>query len=316
MLAIFQKQKNISSLNLYLGRNKFATGRNLSGVVVFRSNKPAKIRSLMVSVIGVEEPEEIQNCKKTASKTSFFRRDVLLSGCELPRLISDRIALYWNSFLGRNNGRVLSVGEHTYPFSIPLPASIPPSYNGSAGTIEYKVIAKVQYVLGGSQQVSKIASVVFVPRILRGRPMAISYPNTSGTVHDSEVKINLELPQHSIELGSTICGHFSILNPNSVDIPEAKISLEYCEWVKCMSEKGMQRNCADICVVKLNEPRADKIESDFTLSVPDDVPPSIEGTAISVMWMLKLNLGTNPPVEFKTSLVVYAPVDKIIKTVD
>ncbi len=92
------------------------------------------------------------------------------------RFASERVAQLWNAFLGRDAGRKLSAGEHTYPFSISLPASLPPSYEGTAGRIDYRVSARVLYPTGGSLKVHKDVPVVYVPRAQRGRPIALSYP--------------------------------------------------------------------------------------------------------------------------------------------
>lgn len=310
MLAKVRKNGNQPSLELHLGRSVFVTGQHLSGVVIFRLSKSITIRSLVVSVVGNEAPAGETPRQNLLKPTSFFHRDVLLSGSGQPRLTSDRISLFWNSFLGRDKGRALSPGEHAYPFSIPLPASLPPSYDGKAGKIEYTVIAKVQYPLGGSINVSEQAKVVFVPRIHRGRPMAVSYPTAGGTVHDSEIKINLELPRRNVELGSSLKGHFVINNPKNVSITKAVISLEMCEWLRLSTEKVIQRECVDSCEIDMREFSSTNTETDFELLVPNDSPPTIEGTAISVIWLLKLSLDTDPPVEFKTPLTVHAPLEK------
>lgn len=308
MLAKTHLRSNAPLVELHLSRDVFVTGRQLSGVVTLHPARQVKIRSLVVSVIGTEAPASGSEKKNLLKPTSFFRRDILLSGSEPPRLTSERVSQYWNAFLGRDMGRILSPGEHTYPFSIPLPASLPPSYNGGAGKIEYMVIVRVQFPLGDSIHIAESVPVVFVPRNLRARPMAISYPTADGMVHDSEVKINLELPRRSAELGSTMKGHFSIDNPHGVNIADVVVSLEACEWLRLSEEKELQRERVDSCKIELDNSSAPVIEADFELNIPESAPPSIEGTAISIIWLLKLYLHTDPPVEFKTPVIVYAPV--------
>ena len=295
-----------ASLELHLGRGVFATSRHLSGVVVFRLSKPTSIRSIVVSVSGRETPSGASLSRALRGTSSFFSRDVLLSGREQPRFASDRASQFWNAFLGRDTGRMLSPGEHTYPFSIPLPASLPPSYEGRAGKIEYTAAARVQFPTGRVMRVSRVAPVVAVPRTARAQPVALSYPTAGGTVHTSAVSVNLELPDRTIELGHGISGRFSIANPKGVEIGEIEVSLETVEWVRLTSDRELQRQCADSCEIRPDDPAAAEISADFKLGVPASFRPSVEGTAISVIWFLKLSLGTDPPLELKTPITVYA----------
>lgn len=296
------------SVELHLSRSAFSTGGQLSGVVVFRLGRPTGIHSLAVSVSGRETPAVASLSRSFRGTSSFFQREVLLSGKEQPRLTSERVSQFWNAFLGRDTGRVLSPGEHIYPFSIPLPASLPPSYEGRAGRISYAVVARVQFPMGRTIKVSRDASVVFVPRAQRGRPVALSYPTADGTVHASEVNVSLELPCRLVELGQTIRGRFTINNPQCAPIAGISVSLEACEWVRLASQKEMERRTADSRCVALDDPSVESLGVNFELSVPRDAPPSIEGTAISVIWLLKLSIDTSPPLELKTPITVHAPL--------
>jgi hypothetical protein len=296
------------ALELHLSHTAFVTGKRLSGVVVFRLARPTSIKALTVTVSGRETPSGASLARALRGTSSFFGREVLLSGMEPPRLTSERVSQLWNAFLGRDKGRTLSPGEHTYPFSITLPASLPPSYEGKAGRIGYSVTARAQFPLGGGLRVSADVPVVSAPRTQRSRPIAISYPTEGGTVHAGEVSVNLELPRRSVELGGVIRGHITINNPRRAEISGATVSLETCEWVRLSSDKELQRTRADSAGIRPEDPTAEVIQSDFELTVPADGVPSVEGTAISVIWLLKLSIDTSPPLELKTPIAVYAPL--------
>lgn len=296
------------SLELYLSREVFATGKRLSGVVVLRLSKPFHIHSLNVSVQGTERPVGVSLAHALRGNTDFFERDLLLSGALNPRLRSDRVSLLWNGALGRYTGRTLSVGEHTYPFTISLPASLPPSYEGRAGKIEYRVTARLQPTIGPATRVSRTVSVLFVPRLHRGRPVALSYPTADGTVHSTDINVNIELPDRMVAMGDTVEGKFTISNPHQVAIPHVTASLDVCEWVRLAVDKEIQRERVDLVVIKPEDQSASSIEGTFTLRVPKSASPSIEGTALSVVWLLKLTLETDPPIEFKTPITVYTPI--------
>jgi len=298
----------VPSLELHLSRDSFATGRRLSGVVVLRIGKPVHIRSLSLSVDGTELPTGGSLVRALGRSGVFFDREILLSGALQPRLTSDRVSLLWNAVLGRYKGRELSAGEHTYPFSISLPASLPPSYEGRAGKIEYRVIARLQPAVGRATKVSRMVPVVFVPRLHRGRPVAVSYPTAGGAVHSAEITMSIELPDRMVAMGETVEGRFIISNPHGVAIPRVIASLDVCEWVWLAVDKEIQRDRVDVAVIKPEDPDASSIVAAFALRVPKSASPSIEGTAISVIWLLKVSLETDPPIEFKTPITVYAPL--------
>ena len=298
------------SIELHLSRGVFATGRPLSGVVVFRVPYPISIRSLTVSVTGCEKPSGASLARALRRGGPFFQREILLSGRDQPRLTSDRVSELWNAALGRDAGRTLSKGEHAYPFSIPLPASLPPSYHGAAGRIEYSVAAKAQFPAGGRLKVAVDVPLVFVPRELRPQPVALSYPTADGTVHASEIQVSLELEQRTVELGNSMAGRFTLKNPQGIEIPRITVTLERCEWVRLAEEKELHRDRVDLCTTTPDVPTASLIEGAFELRVPRSASPSVEGTSISVIWMLKLTLDTQPPLELKTPITVYAPASE------
>jgi hypothetical protein len=297
------------ALELHLCREVFYTGRRLSGVVVLRLAKPVDARSLTVSVTGNEKPTGGSLARALRRGGAFFDRELLLSGALQPRLASDRASLVWNSALGRYKGRTLAAGEHTYPFSISLPASLPPSYDGRAGKIEYRVTARLQLATGRAIRDSRVIPVVFVPRLHRGRPVAVSYPTADGAVHATEIEVNIELPDRMVAMGENVHGRLSIVNPHGVTIPRITASLEVCEWVRLAVDREIQRERVDVAAIRPECPAALSMEAEFSLRVPKTAPPSIEGTAISVIWLLKLTLETDPPIEFKTPIVVYSPVE-------
>ncbi len=304
-----RRGNGVPALELHLSRDVFATGRRLSGVVVLRLMKPINIRSLSVAISGTEAPAIGPFVRAIGKGGAFLEREVVLSGALQPRLASDRVSLLWNGVLGRYTGRTLSAGEHTYPFSVSLPASLPPSYDGRAGKIEYRVTARLQPAVGRATKVSRVVPIVSVPRQQRGRPVAVSYPNADGTVHSTEININIELPERQVAMGETVEGHFTISNPHAMMIPHVTASLDVCEFVGLSVNKEIHRDRVDVAIIKPQEPEATSIDGAFALRAPKSASPSIEGTAISVIWLLKLTLKTDPPIEFKTPITVYAPLE-------
>ena len=298
-------RRGAPSLELHLSRAVCPTGRHISGVAVLRLSRPTDLTSVAISVEGRETPKAAGLARKLRRSSVFFHRDLLLSGGEQPRRTSERVSQLWNAVLGRNGGRILSAGEHVYPFSIPLPASLPPSYDGRAGKITYTVTARMLFPVGNSTKVARDAQVVYQPRSQRGRPIALSYPNANGAVQESELSVNLELPCRDVATGGSVAGRLSITNPQRDPIEKISITLESCEWVRPSSEKELQRELVHSMTIAPDDPAAEVCELDFHLNVPENAPPTVEGASISVIWLLKLSIDAAPPVELKTPITVY-----------
>ena len=270
-------------LELHLSRDTFCTGKRLSGVVVLRLAQPINIRSLIVSVTGTEVPAAASFARAFRKSDPFFARETLLSGALEPRLGSERASLIWNAILGRYTGRILCTGEHTYPFSISLPASLPPSYDGTAGKIAYRVTARLQPAIGRAIKAEKTVRMMFVPRLQRGRPVALGYPTADGTVQSIDINVTIDVDERMVSMGEVVTGSFSISNPNGVGIPKITASLEVCEWVRLAVDKEIQRDRVDIAVVVPDDPSATSIQAPFKLRLPKSAPPTIEGVAVSVI---------------------------------
>ncbi|MEN6356010.1 MAG: arrestin family protein [Armatimonadota bacterium] len=293
------------ALELYLGRRVFTTGRQLSGVALFRVSKQINIRSLIISVTGCETAAG--TLLPHGKSILFFSREVLLTGRDHPRFRHERVSRLWNEFLGRDTGRTLSAGEHLYPFSIPLPASLPPSYQGSAGKIDYTVTARLELLLGQGIQVSRDIPVVFVPRNRKSGPVALSNPSSDGTLQSGGLSINVEIMQRCVEPGKRVTGRFVIANPKRVNIKEVVVSLENCEWVRGTTRKEIGRQVVQSMTIEPENPNAGFVEGRFELYVPEGSSPTVEGMAISVLWFLKLYLNASHPLEFKAPITVYLP---------
>lgn len=298
-------------LEIRLSRPGCEAGGRLSGIVVFRLRKAVGIRSLTISISGRETPAG-KSLKRSLRRTvSFFDREFLLSGTLGPRFTHERISQIWNALLARDHGRMLSPGEHVYPFSIQLPTSLPPSYNGNAGRIWYVVTARASFPVRMPMRAAAEVQMRTAPKQQRAAPVAVTYPNSSGSVHANEVSVNLQIAKRSARLGETVSGAFKVNNPRRALIREALIELENCEWVRLAGETEMSRNVAARHRALPDAGDAEVFAGEFELALPQDAPPSVEGTTISVIWLLRMKLDTDPPIEFKMPLFVYGgPPDK------
>ncbi|MGC8861433.1 MAG: hypothetical protein ACP5R5_01515 [Armatimonadota bacterium] len=295
------------SLELTLSRDVFSTAQRLSGVVVLRLKKPTNLWSLSISVEGRETPAWAGLSRALRGGTLFFSREVLLTGMEQPRATSERIGWFWNAFLGRDTGRRLTVGEHIYPFSIPLPASLPPTYRGRAGAIDYTVCARLRLGIGRVLRAARSAALVSPPCAGRTQPVALSYPTADGNVHTACVSASLQLPGRTVALGGKIAGRFALANAGRTPIRRVSVFLECCEWLQRGSRKQMYRRIADQYILDPADPRVQAVEAEFELAAPRDAPPTVEGSAISVIWLLKLRIDAEPPIELKTPVTAYEP---------
>ena len=269
----------------------------LSGIVQINCKKPTKVRSIWVQVNGTEKPIN-------SKSIDLFSRQVILTGRANPRIRSDRLTLFWNSFLGREQGRKIPKGKHIYPFAILLPEAIPASYNGNIGSIEYNVTAGINYPVISGPKIGKEVKIASIPRIPRGRMVAISYPAASNMVHGSLVKVELSLEHRAVMDGDKVTGKFKIINPENTNIPSLNISLEACEWLKT-SRKVMAWQEISAYEHLPEHSAAAEFELEFSLPIPENAIPTIDASRIAIIWLLKLVLYTATPMEFRTPIVVY-----------
>jgi hypothetical protein len=137
--------------------------------------------------------------------------------------------------------------------------------------------------------------------------VALSYPSSDGAVQPSNISINVELLQRCVEMGQRVTGRFVIANPKRVKIKQVIASVENCEWVRGEVQKELGRSVVQSISIEPEDPAAGFIEGRFELRVPEDAVPTVEGTAISVLWFLKLYLDTSHPLEFKAPITVCVP---------
>jgi hypothetical protein len=285
-------------INLHLNSEVFSAGGMLSGIVELDCKKPIDVRAIWVQINGTEKP-------RGSEPIHLFSRQVILTGRTSPKIRSDRISLLWNSFLGRETGRTIPKGEHIYPFAILLPESIPASYEGNVGSIEYKVTAGITYPVLKGPKVTKDVEIASIPRIPRGRMVAVSYPSASSMVHGSLVKVELSLEHRAVSEGDCVSGKFRIINPENTNIPSLNISLEACEWLKTSRSGNMPWQEMSGCEYLPEHSAASEFEVEFSLPIPENVIPTIDSSKIAVIWLLKLVLYTASPMEFRTPIVVY-----------
>lgn len=299
-------QKNTGpSLELFATRNAFAAGALLTGIIVLRSERPLSLFRLKVLVEGLEIPE-CGILRKFRNQPLFFAREWFVSGIRAPLTTYERLSFFWNCFLGRIRGKNISAGEHIYPFAVHLPSSLPPSYSGSAGAVEYRVTAQLQRILARPVNVSRVVNVVSVPRVEPVQPLVLVYPSRQGVAKKLPLKVNLEVENPQVSVGGKIRGRFEISNVERVPIREVSATLEVYEWLRGVGTGKTGHMIADRFSMASEVLQNDHISCEFEMQVPSDAAPTVEGTVIRVSWILRLLVESEPPVELKAPLRVFA----------
>ncbi|MDH7602965.1 MAG: hypothetical protein QHI38_12530 [Armatimonadota bacterium] len=293
------------ALELVSTRGVFCAGDLLTGIVVLRAARPIANALLRVSVRGTEQPAQGADRKGSPQAAVFFVREKLLSGVEPPRAALERLSVIWNAFLGRTKKRTIAAGEHIYPFAVSLPASLPPSYSGSAGKIVYVVRAELSGAFRRSLTVEQFVEVSSGVRIKGASSAAVR--EMAAVCQDGRPSptARLEIENAVAELGSEIRGRFVVAN--SGEQPGSKsvsISLELSECVRGSQGALAVRRRVDQTVVQVPSSGSDSVEGDFRLRIPADAPPTVEAASISVSWEIRLHLDGEPPVEMSCPIKV------------
>jgi len=299
--------EKVSLFELSLSRKVFARGRQLSGVVLLRLARPVNVKAIMISVSGAEFVSGAKLTGSLRSGNSFFRREVVLSGRDRPRLISERLSQYWNAFLKRERYRKLSAGEHTYPFTVTLPASLPPTCEGRAGRIAYFVVARVKFPLGRAFQVTTEVPVAFSAGDTPEEPFSMSHSSVYSGMHATGADMRVDLPNRSFDLGSSVTGKLTIMNPRRAHMGNITVSLDVCDGARMGSRGGVLEKSIQAVTIVPDDPTAEEITGDFHLSIPSDAPVSVEGRSVLVTWSLGVSVEARPPLDLRVPVIVRLP---------
>lgn len=295
----------VRSLEIHLSRPLFVTGHRLSGVVVLRLDKPTAVRSLIVNITGSELIHGVKISNAIKRVGPFFKRETLLTGRDVPRFASDRVSLYWNAFLRREQHRLLSEGEHTYPFSLPLPGSLPPSCDGKAGRIVYQVCARMGFPINRPLQVCMEAKISSGSRYIMDEPFVLAHSSVFGGKHATGADISVELPSRDCVTGQPINGKLVISNPKRVLMGKINISLDVFDGIRNSGKTSNNETTVDSIEITPDTPEAEQIEADFELMIPPGSPPSVEGTSLLVTWALNVSVDACPPLELQVPVIVH-----------
>lgn len=297
-----------SCLELVTTRNIYLAGGQLTGIVVLRSEKPIYCDTLKVTVEGLEVPAVSGGRRQLPRQSVFFAREKLIAGIELPHSAYEQFSLLWNTFLARVERRRISAGEHIYPFAIPIPASLPPSYSGSAGSICYQISAQIKTFLARPVVVSKTVRIAALPRRKHSGPVNLMYPSPESSAKRAPIEVNVVLESPTLPLGDTFRGHLRVLNSDKINLGRVSAILEVRECLRGPVVQEIHRQTADEWVLENSAGHPELVEADFSLKVPSKAPPSLDGTFVSVSWIMKVRIDTEPPVELTSPVAVYTPL--------
>lgn len=296
----------VRSLEVHLSRRMFVTGKRLSGVVVLKLDKPTAIRSLTVSVSGSELIPAVKITRAIRGFGPFFKRETLLLGRDVPRFTSERLSLLWNAFLKREEHLMLSAGEHTYPFSMPLPGSLLASCDGKAGRIVYQVCARLNFPISRALQVCIEAPVRSGSGGEVEEPFVLAHSSVFGGKHATGADVSVELPSRGCLIGRPVAGKLVVNNPRRVQMGKVNISLNVFDGVRNSSKVSSFETTAGAVEITPDNPDAERIEADFELMIPNGSPPSAEGIALLVTWALNVSVEACPPLEIQVPIIVRA----------
>ncbi len=294
------------TIELVTTRSVFSAGGLLTGIVILRATQPVISGTLKVWLQGVESTARNNKPQRRISReqTMFFAREKLITGVEPPCKARERISLLWNTFLGRTKKRTIVPGEHIYPFAIPLPGSLPPSYKGSAGEIEYILGARLNSSLRRTRTIKQHVLVTSAGHNKEAKPAVVRYPSDTSEQKEATLTAELALYDTVLEAGSSVMGHFKLSAPSGSRPKSVTICLDLCERVRGSHGATVHRKTADEFVFENPTLHAGTAEGDFMLSVPSDAPPTVEAARISVSWTVRLRADAESPIDLGCPIVI------------
>ena len=276
------------NVSVHLDTNSVLPGQTLSGQVTIRTSKPFECNRVVLKIIGRERTE------RSAGETNAVE--------EYHHL---------NEVLRISEKGMIAEGVSRSPFSFDLPSSLPPSYHGVFGTIEYSV-----------------RSVVEVKRALDPMSEEPFYVSQGGSPSPTEIfdvrrlnqrsgHLHVKLDSNAIWLNRGISVRFMVRKRSRVRGVRFEIFKKeetLCEHHTTDSQESMASEFCPVSSGDFDSWKEVQVGESLTCRLP------FRGRLISLSYFLKVSLDVSlaldPDVVIPLRFSQEAPVDDVLDEIE
>lgn len=203
--------------------------------------------------------------------------------------------------------KVLGKGRHWYTTRFAIPASAPPSYAGSAVSIEYELEVHVDIPWWPDRTVRYL-----VPVAPASKPASPARPgvycNTSGGPRGKDLYVELALDDLRIESGGVVSGAVSFANVGSARVRRVELCFHAQEHVRLRPGEAEYHREGRVWSTRILDRAPTEGEAvSFRVRFPEDATPGFTSALARVEWKLAVvavvSLGRDVRIEVPIEVV-------------
>ncbi|EFP13141.1 hypothetical protein GCK72_004814 [Caenorhabditis remanei] len=276
-------------------------GQRVTGTLIFNTKKSQNVEAINIRVNGEISAGWKHYNQLFQEHIMYASKMVNLDGLEQPVIEKN----------------VIPQGDHSYPFSFPIPADCVPSFEGKNGAVRYKIHVEILRIKKSKMEVEKVFSVLpyvdlnNIPRA--GLPLEdiMSWLPKKNT----EVKVKFYIPKRGFVAGDTIPVSVDIENGSSSKIKEITMKLIQINHFEAQQQtshtakeffrfnrKNIEEEISSIqkkCEVK------EHLETlRFELPIPKETRPTFKTKLIHLAYKVAISVGNDKKLECELPIIL------------
>jgi Arrestin (or S-antigen), N-terminal domain len=290
----------MSSLEMRLDRRTVRPGEAVSGTVILELKEPLRARGVRVRLRGEEYTHVPYGRSTVYDRRPILDHEIVLTGNARFASFEEGLVDAWNVLLNRLEYEAIPSGIHEYPFSFPLPADAPPSYDGNCAEVEYRLAASVDVPVWLDLRAQFDLRVAPPANSPGNSPAAIvRYPPPEGvppiwedlgSPFRPKIRATLELARSRYAAGEKISGQLSVEDAAGARLRGAEYTLVLLEEAAAEGHSVQSRSEAVHVHPPWLEAYAPDVVMPFELTIPEGVAPTLVRPHFTLQWFLRARL--------------------------
>ncbi|CAG2104888.1 unnamed protein product [Medioppia subpectinata] len=250
------------------------SGDKVTGKCIIELDGVLKLSQIVINIIGFEYARIEQGRSTYYGHDRFLKVDF--------------------NFVGQALDREIGKGVHELPFVLPLPnEGIPSSFKARNAAVEYSIngMLRKPQIFKRNHRVDKIPFIVeapfILPELMLPRQM-VSEKQIGLIANDGSVRGTVNLNKHGFYPGDIILVDYIVNNRTAMEV-STSARLSRTRLYHVGSHKRTKTNKFDKCVGLPIHPGIDG-SGKIQVSVPMDIPLSMEATHISITYELRFTV--------------------------